>query len=470
MSPRTKLLRPAAVCLIALALAACASSGNQAKTQLSEEKMIQLNSDVTRKAKARIAMAVDKMRDNTSDPEVQRRAIQLQLAVIAGTRYVRSIPDPRAGMLEFWARAHQMLETVESDFAAEFYGDQRQIVLKASEDVVAIANNAALQVLGPKRYAEILPQIEDYASKHTLVEEVKVGKSSDSGFLQAGGSAVGWVLNLPMKPFALGEGVGETAHSIQNVAEVADRAVDVIDDYPEEVKLQLDLFLLDLERVRSLQRIIDDMGRVTTSIEGFEKTAANLPAEVGKEVTLVLDEIDAKQKDLQQTLADAQGLVAETNDVISGAKQAIDGVNQAVVQTKVTAESLDPVLTNLTAAGQAWEATANAVTKFIVTVEGPEEEETSPKPVPAEPAGSGDTIVDIGNSAEKLTATAVQLRGLTENLQAIIASPDLTKRLEDVDGLAAGTVNHITWRMIQLFVAFFGLMFGYKLAARKFLR
>jgi len=491
MIQNRKPFRPAVVVLAALVLFGCASLGKEKDVRVSEEAVVGFLASACRSSKAYVAIAAERIRDAAPDAEIQRHAIQWRLAVIARVRQVRGMPDARAGLLELWTISHQMLETMEGEFGQDFFKDQQPIAVRASEEVVSLVDEMARQVLGEKRFEEILPKVKDYASEHSIELTAEQGQVSPSGILVGGGEAVGWVLSLPMKPFELGEGVGETAHSIQNVALVADRAVDVVDDMPEEMKLQMDLLLLDLERVGTINSVVEDLNRVTTSIEGFERTAATLPADVRKEVTAVLDEIDTKQADLQKTLDHAQGLVAETNTVVRGAKEAIEDVNRAVVDAKKTAESLEPVLANLTAAGQAWEATANAVISLIETANGPKGDKPAPKEArpapkddqpapkddqptpgaaPVEPGKKDTRIVDIGDSAEKLTATAVELRGLTENIQEIIASDDLTKRLQDVDGLAAGTVDHITWRAIQLFVAFFGLMFAYKLAAMKFLR
>ncbi len=482
MTQRRKCLPRVVIVAVSLILFSCFSSGDPADDQVSKEAIYGLLGELARNSKDLVAIAADRMRSTTDDPGIQRHAIQWQLSVVESTRYARGLPDARAGVLELWTRAHQMNKTMAGPFGEDFFGDQQAVAVEATKQIVEMANQIGRRMLGEAKYEKVLVQLKEFAGAHAIDTEISMGRVGSSGFLTGEGSAVAWVLSLPMKPFELGEGVGETAHSIQNVAFATERAIDVIDDMPQEVKLQMDLLLLDLERAKVITGAIDDLNRITTSIEGFEQTAATLPADVRREVSVVLDQIDTKQEDLRKTLEHARGLVAETNEVVSGAKQAIFEVNGAVAKTKETAEALEPVLVNLTAAGEAWEDTANAITRFMETVSPPHEEKKAPpapapKPVPAAaPESSGESaesvsvIVEIGDSAEKLTVTAVELRALTENLQEIIASDDLTRRLEDVDGLASGTVDHITWRAIQLFAVFFGLLFAYKFAAMKFLK
>lgn len=474
MSPTRKFIRPLVAVLVSLVLLSCSSTDDQKAGAVSEEALQSVLGDVSRAARARVMLAVEEMRSNTNDPELQRRAIEWQLGVNSAIRYARTLDDARAGIIELWTRSHQMKDTIDSDLGKKYYGEEQPIAAKAADELIQLTNQAGRELVGAAKYDEVLAQIKDYANKHAFATQFKREAAGPSGILEAGGSAVGWVLRLPMKPFELGEGVGETAHSIQNVAVVADRAADIVDDLPEQARLQAELLLLDLDRVESLNSVIADLGRVTNSIEAFQKTAATLPEDVRKQVTVVLDQIDTKQVELQKTLDHAKGLLTEANDVVHGAKQTIEEVNTAVVQAKVTAESLQPVLTDLTAAGEAWTVTANAVTKFIEIVDPPEDPNAPPEPAPATPpAGSGSAIVDLGDSSVKLTAAATQLRGLTENLLTIIQSNDLTKRIEDVDGLAATTVDHITWRAMELIVvlfgSFFGLLFAYKFAAMKFL-
>jgi hypothetical protein len=470
MSPNRSFRRSAAAVLLSLVLLSCSSTGDEDPGAISEEEMRSVLASLCRSAKARVTLGVDEIRSAVEDPELQRHAIEWQLAVISAIRYARGIPDVRAGIIEMWTRVYQMHAMIENEFGREYYGAGYPIAEQVAAELVRLADQAGLELVGAARFDEVQAQVERYAGSHAFGRDLKSGRVGDSGILGAGGSAVTWVLGLPMKPFTLGEGVGETAHSIQNVAVVADRAVDVVDDLPEETRLQVELLLLDLERVQTVQTLIADLSRVTKSIEGFERTAASLPADVRQEVSTVLDQIDTKQVELRETLDHARGLVAETNQVVTGAKETVEGVNAAVVQTKVTAESLTPVLADLTAAGNAWTGTANAVTKFMEKVDPPPDPNAPPEPEPTgPPAGSGSDIVDLGDSAVKLTATATELRGLTENLLTIIQSPDLTKRLEDVDGLAAATVDHITWRAIELFGAFFALLFVYKLLAMRFL-
>jgi hypothetical protein len=332
---RMSLGRAVVICFLALGVCGCfSSSKDKDEGALAEETLVETLASLSRATTDGVRLASDHIRARTDDTEVQRHAIQWQLGTLSICRHCRTMPDARAGIIELWTRIYQMRDTAESDFGKKYLGDGQPIAAEALDKLVTVADQSIKGFFGPEHFEELRGQIETYASNHTISEDLNDVAGEPTGVLAAGHSAVGWVLSLPLKPFEIGRGVGETAHSVQNVAEVADRFTDVVDDLPEEISLQMDLVLLDLNRAPAIAQTLADIERITTSIEGFQKTAENLPDDVRKNVTEVLDELDARQEGLRRTIEDANGLVKELNGVVAGVESTVSEVPGGAVSVR----------------------------------------------------------------------------------------------------------------------------------------
>ena len=165
--------------------------------------------------------------------------------------------------------------------------------------------------------------------------------------------------------------------------------------------------------------------------------AETLPEDIRKQASLLLDEIDEKQANLQETL-----LRAEQTAV--GVENAMDKVDKA-------AATIGESTLSLTETAQAWEATVVAFgeTAKIFDTNKP------PSDIPAKPFD----IQEYKETLEAATATAEELRALAVEIRGTVESQILGSRIDDVNETAAGIVrltateakmliNTVTWRLV----------------------
>jgi hypothetical protein len=126
-------------------------------------------------------------------------------------------------------------------------------------------------------------------------------------------------------------------------------------------------------------------------------------------------------------------------------KQTLDAARAALGEASGTAKSFEPVAAALERTSEQLRQAGVAWTEMVSAVRGPADEAAKDK---GEPRPFD--IQDYARTAVEINQAAAQLRGLVAETQA--ASGELTRRI----------VDHLAWRVFELVVAFFGVLFVYR--------
>jgi hypothetical protein len=466
-----------ALCL-ALAVAGCAGGPTKQEKTAAAYKAagLKVNQDQLRLRVVEVAQAYLKatqklavhVLDNSEDRTLRRRALVLRLETIGTLRRIYRVQDPRAGFLDVWTLCYQSLYSVQAEHVKDLLGDMHEFAVQIFRELADSVTSTAEEVLPAETYEATLQSVQEFAHANT-VDPFKLRRVKRPSLeAKKGGTSFTEILLLPTKPFAIGEGVSESAAAIDRIGKAADRAVDVLELAPMEVRFQTELLLFDLRQESVIRDTLTNVDQLNASIERISKTAADLPGRIDAQIEKAYREIETQNAELRAT-------VTEVKDTMTEAKATVTEVQSALKEADTVVASVERASGEFAKAGTAWEPTVREVKELLEFIEGPEPAE----PEPEDPGPSD--ITEMARTAENLTKAAAELRLLIADARDLLGSDDVTDRIENVDTTARGTVDyatvkaadltdHIIFRVFLLLVGFFLALFGYRFAVTRLLR
>jgi len=447
---------------LALMLAACTTQKQKEKEAKKEELAQQARLSVietvantngaVRNMAARISV-------QTNDPVLRRFLVMWQLRVQEVTRHALSQPDLRWAFLDLWSLAIQMRNFFAKPIEA--FGEFQGIAVEGTRDLVQSYAKRAQSVLSPEVFEQVNAGVEEFAKRHPISGKGMRQSHTPIRAKAEGSSKLVAILKAPLSVFSLGSGVTDTARAISQVAGSVDRIGYMVNDIPSTARMQMELLLFDLHENPTVAGIMKDTDRLSRSIDSIAKSADRLPKDVEEIVRTTAKEIEGQQKELQATLKEARGVVDQTLAAVSTMKD-------TVKEVEATAKEIDVTANSLTKTGEAWLPTIKEINLLI---NPPPEENPDPNEEKAPPFD----FKDVVKASRNFTEAAVELRGLVAEAQALIGSDDISKRIDDLD-LAAGKATshgeafttHLMFCAMGVILAFFGVLFAYKLALKRF--
>jgi hypothetical protein len=386
--------------------------------------------------------------DNTR--RTKRLTLIWQMRLLPMAQDAVSQENPLGGLLDVWSLCVRMrLYFTEGDGKALF-GPHQQLAVQAARDCEKEIEKIAATILTSQMLAEARKRVTVVASEHPLRGEfsgaavqASLQTSQDDPVLQN-------ILAIPLTPFRWLGGVDKSAQAIKGFTVVAARLTDVVQGLAADARLQTQLLLLETEDLDTVKSTVASLERVSKSSERLVATTEKLPAELGRELKGVLDNVDAKQAGLQKT----------------------------VTETKELVERLDPAGKSVAGAGDAWAGTAKAIEEMVASFR---------RPAPGSPGAPGPTtrpavvketppydINDYRRTAEALTQTAKEMQVLIAELRGLTESDAVAKRLEEMsksfDSVLSESTDRATWRAIQVALIILGLAIAYRVVAVRYIR
>jgi plasmid stabilization system protein ParE len=366
---------------------------------------------------ATVVAAADQISLGTKDPTLQRFALRWKLGLIPIANEAAFIEEPEAAYVALLTIVTSMHEFLTAGAGATIFGDQQQLAVDASNDLLAAAKQLGARFLSEKEQARIYADVEKLVKQRPVRGDfVAEGIQNLVNATQTSG-VFDWVTALPMVPFRALTGVDEGAQAIREFNETAKRFSRIAAGMPLLMRWNLELLALDLGRQPSIASAIESIDAVGRSADALSQAAAALP------------------ENLRGLMSDAE---------------------RSSKTLLPLATSLERTATAVGAAGTAW---ANLVTALQA------------EPANAPPAAESHPfdIRDWEKTAAQVTAAATELRALLDSMRTLAAGQEvgglldqLTGRVEQVEARSRALVDFAALRALELIVAFFVLLFLYR--------
>jgi hypothetical protein len=346
------------------------------------------------------------------------------------------IEDPVEAFVETWGLCVRLLAYLESGEGSTLYGEHQGIALEAAR-----LNRGEIERIGrafmtEDVFSETQSKVEAFAKAHPIrgmfsklvVYAIETKAGEQNPFAR--------VLTLPMAPFRAVEGVDRGAQAISRFRDTAERFTDIVEDFPESARWQLLLLLYDMGEMELVEAAMSNMTKFSQSSERLAEAAEKLPERLRKETSLLVEQIDAKQANLQVTLEKAEKSAA--------------ALERAAAKVGEAADSMQGVSKGIAETATAWEAAAESTTQLLE-----EYGKVAPPPDREEPSFK---IEDYRQTAEATAMTAIELRGLVTELREMSEAGELSQ----YGSAARGLMNDVTWRLGGLVLTVFVLAALYR--------
>ena len=337
--------------------------------------------------------------------------------------------DPVAAFVEAWALSTRLTQYLEEGEGSKLYGEYQKVAIDTARKLELEIENIGRTFLDEETLAETQKHVAEFATanpvrgiySNLLVYASTVKKDQPNPFMD--------VLNIPMSPFRALGGVDRGAEAIERFRGTAEQFSDVVEELPESARWQLLLLLYDMEETEMAQTILDSTSKFAESSSRIAGSVEKLPEEFREQASLLIDQIDAKQSNIQETLGKAE---------------------KTIVALEQTANSISE-------AARAFESTVNTTGQLITDLKS-----NSPK----KDSSSTNKVSDYRDAAQEITKAANEMRALTLEISKLVESKAIAGHIEDANNRVIGIVDqtlvrannlsdHITLRIIQLlFVAF----------------
>jgi hypothetical protein len=320
----------------------------------------------------------------------------------------RSRDNALAGLIELWFWSATSSRYYSTGAGKSVFGTAQQVVIERSNELEGIAEKMVRRTVPPERFDELKKQILA-ATVHGQAYLAGDGSKSDplGNLLEA--TKLSSLLSITLSPFNAFSGVKAGGDAAARMAVTADRAVDLLVDYPKLLNWYMQKAMLEIQAQDTPQALLTELKRTNNSLEALTTIARNLPAEIRTEGVALLDQSRPAQADVRATLA-----------ALTAAATALERLNTGIMQ--------------------------------LITSVTPTPSTSTSNSMPTEAPGRPFDIREYTTALNAATVTAEKLQGTLEVTQALIQSPAITTHVASATDHLDGLISKIGWWLLAVIV------------------
>ena len=362
-------------------------SGSAKAAPLTPEQLANGLDDLTLRIRERINNVSDRI-DVGASNDIRRSTLRFRMRASEVAWRSTQNPNHLAGLVELWLWMASVDEYAKTPRVCEVIGDRVALLQETAGQVHADVEAFARRALPGKGFDSIKADIDKAAANGELLsatpqrEQAILGDLLEITRLQN-------VLGLALSPF---EALRSGGDSMAKLSVTANRAVDLMERYPEIIAWNLRLAVIDMEEQ-------DTAREARVALHQSLKLIEEMPARVRAEVQAILTSSDPTLKEAQATLRD-----------LTAASAALTSLSGSLQQTVAAVHSLYP--------------------------------EPDPPGTPPKPAGRPFDIREYTAAAEAAAATLAEARSAIESATStgLPAAEIATARLESA-------ADRVLWRI-----------------------
>lgn len=387
--------------------------GDQSYT---EEQLREDLAEFAARFSAVVSAAADEIAQRADSRRVRRSTLLWKVKMIPMVREASFNDDPQEGYVENLNLSVAMRRYLVEGAGREEFGEYQPIAIGAARELEEDLLSMGRQFMNAQQMQALVAQVEALSREHPIrgpdfsVEAVAEALAK----VEPTGSFL-WIVDLPMSPFRALEGVGETGLALRELNQTAMEFAELVDTLPRDYRWQLELLLYDIE----------DRDTVIGGLAAFEQVAASAER--------VSQSIERLPDDLRAALADTQGTLVDANQIVVNAQALMEPVSATVAQLgQMTAQLAEM------------------------------REEKSGE----EPSGPPFDIREYQATAEAVTVSVTELRGLLDEVRSLLQTDQLDGTVIEVVDRTGDEmdllIERATWRAVLLLVVFFALLLAYR--------
>jgi hypothetical protein len=415
---------------------------DQGAGKLSKQDLRDAINDFEGKAVTLISLSGQESDRSAANDNAKKTALLQRIRMIQAIHTMAGIEDPAAAYVELWTLCVRIRLYVDEGAGTELSGPSRQIAAAMAKELEADIETLGRSFLSPQAFEATQKQVLDFAKLHPIkgnfanvavfATQTKPGESSP--FQN--------ILSIPMAPFRAMEGVDRGASAIYSLRDSANNISGIIEQLPESSRWQALLFIMEMEDTEMAKTVLTNMTQMSQSSARLADAADTLPGKIRQEASTLVTEIDAKQANLQVTLAKTESTAAALEKTLAQADKTIAALNE-------TAHSFS-------ATSRDWEAAASATGSTVTILR-----DWANQPA-KESTGKPFDVNDYKELAVEINKTAVEVKATLAEARTLLGQDGNGGAIGEIDKRLSSQINGITWRLAGLAVFAFALAVAYK--------
>jgi len=372
---------------------------------------------------AMVISAADQILSGTRDRTIRRRSLLWKVRMIPIAKKAAGLPTAQQSYVASLALAVAMADYLENGEGAELFAEQQPIAVSAALEVEQNARDLGARFLTQQEIQRLERKMDQVVDEHPIRGEFAAGALFEGLTDPETQSSLAWALNVPMAPFRALGGISEGAQAIREFNEIAAQLVDLTADLPRLLRWQLELFLYDFEDRQTTTESLQAMQILAESSNSLAATVETLPEFLSSNAPETL-------RDARATLAQAESAIAEARALVT---------------------PLGDIATQIRAAGDSW-------TTVVQELSSDEEPDPDARPF---------DIREYERTAQEIRLAGDELRELVVEVRALAGDPELGTVVGGLEGSGRSLVDMAAWRLLQLMLVFFALLFVYRLVSSR---
>jgi hypothetical protein len=376
--------------------------------------------------------------------EKQRKILSWQSGSLRHLDSLSGQTDLATAVLDLWARVIQLRKYVQTtDRVKELPMGKRQMIVDIIHGQEDQMTDLARDTFGEQHAAQLRQSIEEYVEEYPHEGPGITVAPPPFSITSAGQDALGSIAGITLLPFKAVAGVAKSPGSIRDISTSADQIGKIIENVPQETRLQAQILLLELLSTEHVTSTVLSLERFSRTSAQLAETAQNLPKEVGEETRQVLQEVENREEAISRILQETRATVEESNRLSMSLRDTAGAVEAAVREISDLAKPTSPTVS---------------------------------------PSASNQTPFDINDytrTAEAVASSARELRllvgdlgsllGQTGQIESLIAEArqQSVKAVAETSQQARSLIDLAAWRAAQLLVLLFSLALLYRFLARR---
>jgi len=391
------------------------ATGDFSSGRITQEELREALVQYASRFEATIISTADTISAGTKDPVIQRRTLRWKLGMTPVVNQAAFLSEPEAAYVAMLTVATSMHEFLTTGGGADVFGEQQQLAVDASAELLAAAVELGDRFLDEKELAHVTTDVETLVRAQPIRGEFVPEQVQSLVTASASSPIFDWVTAIPMSPFRALQGVDQGAQAIRGFNDTAMEMSRMVAGMPRLMRWNLELLALDVSQQGDIESTLESFDTLARSAQSLSQTAEALP------------------ESLRALLAEAERT-----------GQSLGPLSQ----------SLERSATAVAAAGGAWGGIVAQLSK--------------PPADPTKPSRPFD-IREWEQTAAQISSAATEMRALLESVGTLagsetLAGPlaELTARVERVEAGSRALVNLAALRGLQLILAFFVLLFVHR--------
>lgn len=378
-------------------------------------------------------LALDRIKEAATElDELSPTSKRRRTTVLWRTRGLQALhsvsgqEDPVIAFIDTWTFTVRMTYYFETGEGSTLFGDDQHIAVETSKELELEIEEIAETYLDEEVFKQTRRTIHSVARanpiKGTFSDAVFYAtqiKEGEPGYFDA-------VAGIPMAPFRALEGVDRTPVAINRFTDTAQNFADVVEVLPESARWQLLLLLYDLEESEMAESFLGSLAEFSKSSARMADSAEKMPEQLRKQLSAFVEEVDARQANLQTTLDKAE----KTANSIERTMKLTDQVGKSFGETaQIAIETAN-----------AWEKTAQAANQAIKEFKAGQPEDKEPL-----------DIKELHATAETARIAVNDVRALVEDVRDLVESDEFAAQASAIERLSARLARQVGTLILFVF-------------------